>query len=144
VKRLPNAAAGAYRVPVMKTWLQLITGAIALLAAANEPSADPTNYQPYVIGERSLGMAGAYAAAVDDSMALYYNPGALGFAGTTAVSASKSIYAADFRRITNGFVPAFEEEYTLKNLDNTNDLSWPSTLTFITSFKKNKKPPSRR
>lgn len=123
----------------MKTWLQLIVGAIALLAAVGEISADPTNYQPYVIGERSLGMAGAYAAAVDDSMALYYNPGALGFAGTTAVSASKSIYAADFRRITDGFVPAFEEQYTLKDLDTTNDLSWPSTLTFITSFRKNKK-----
>jgi len=119
--------------------LLTIAAAIALLTAADGAAADPTNYQPYVIGERSLGMAGAYAAAVDDSMALYYNPGALGFAHTTAVSASKAIYAADFRRISNGFAPAFEEEYELKDLDTSNDLTWPSTLTFMTSFSKQKK-----
>jgi long-chain fatty acid transport protein len=123
----------------MQPRLAMVAAAIALVAGTGEVAANPTNYQPYVIGERSLGMAGAYAAAVDDSMALYYNPGALGFAGTTAVSASKSVYAAGYRRITDGFVPAFEEEYSLKNLDTTNDLTWPSTLTFITSFRKHKK-----
>jgi len=116
-----------------------LAASFALAGAAGGAAANPTNYQPYVIGERSLGMAGAYTAAVNDSMALYYNPGALGFASTTAVSASKSIYAADYRRVSNGFVPAFEEQYSLRDLDTTNDLSWPSTLTFITSFRKYRK-----
>ncbi|MBW2278552.1 MAG: hypothetical protein JRF63_13745 [Deltaproteobacteria bacterium] len=123
----------------LQTWIRLIAATLCLVATVDEVAANPTNYQPYVIGERSLGMAGAYAAAVNDSMALYYNPGALGFSSTTAVSASKSIYAADFRRISNGFVPAFEEQYTLKDLDTTNDLTWPSTLTFTTGFRKHKK-----
>jgi hypothetical protein len=109
------------------------------LTLAFDADADPPNYQPYVIGERSLGMAGAYTAAVNDSMALYYNPGALGFASTTAVSASKSIWAADYRLIHNGFVPNFAEQYDAKHLRTSTDLTWPSTLTFMTSFRKRKK-----
>jgi hypothetical protein len=111
---------------------------LLVLTAAVQADADPPNYQPYVIGERSLGMAGAYTAAVNDSMALYYNPGAMGFADTTAVSASKSVYAADYRLIRNGFVPNFTEQYDARDLDTTNDLTWPSTLTFMTSFRKRK------
>lgn len=116
-------------------------GAVALLVLIATPDAlaDPTNYQRYVIGERSLGMAGAFTAAANDSMAIYYNPGALVFADTTAVSASKSVYAADHRTIRNGFVPNFAQSRDTVDLDTSNDLTWPSTLTFMTSFGKKRK-----
>ena len=113
---------------------------VTLLAAATllagPAHADPMNYQRYVIGERSLGMAGAYTAAVDDPMALYYNPGALPFADAAAVSASKSVYGADKRTIQNGFVPNFGKAVDAKDLDTTDDLTWPSTLTLTIGFGK--------
>jgi len=115
-----------------------LLAAVIAAVLARPSAADPPNYQRYVIGERSLGMAGAYAAAVDDSMAIYYNPGALVFADTTAVSASKSIYAADHRTIRDGFVPNFSAPHDAIDLDGSNDLSWPSTLTFMTTFGKKK------
>lgn len=123
---------------MLKLPLQIAAAALSVLLAG-WALADPPNYQRYVIGERSLGMAGAYTAAVDDSMAIYYNPGALVFADTTAVSASKSVYAADHRTIKNGFIPNFAESQDAVDLDTSNDLSWPSTLTFMTTFGKKRK-----
>jgi hypothetical protein len=129
----------------MKTKAIILTLPLAALLFASTVGADPTNYQRYVIGERSLGMAGAYTAAVDDSMALYYNPGALPFAGSTAVSASKSIYTAERRIIRDGFVPDFGPTADAVDLDTSTDLSWPSTLTLMLSFdkKRPKKSPVR-
>lgn len=113
--------------------------ALALLLATSA-GADPTNYQKYVIGERALGMAGAYTAAADDSMAIYYNPGALPFADASTVSGSKSVYASERRIIRNGFVPDFGSSKDAVDLDTTTDLSWPSTLTLMIGFgKKNPK-----
>jgi hypothetical protein len=121
---------------MMNTRTIILTVPLAALLLAAPAGADPTNYQHYVIGERSLGMAGAYTAAVDDSMALYYNPGALPFAGSAAASASKSVYAAERRIIRDGFVPDFGPTVDAVDLDTTTDLSWPSTLTLMLSFDK--------
>jgi len=116
--------------------LSIAAFALAAALLATGAHADPTNYQRYVIGERSLGMAGAYTAAADDSMAIYYNPGALPFADAAAVSASKSVYGAENRVIRNGFVPDFGPPVDAVDLDTTTDLSWPSTLTLMIRFGK--------
>jgi hypothetical protein len=113
-----------------------LTAALSLLALSAR--ADPMNYQRYVIGERSLGMGGAYTAAADDAMALYYNPGALPFADAPEVSASKSVYGADKRTIRNGFVPDFGSAADARDLDTTTDLTWPSTLTLMIGFGRKK------
>jgi hypothetical protein len=122
----------------MKTRITILTLALAAAPLAAPVHADPTNYQRYVIGERALGMGGAYTAAVDDPMAIYYNPGALPFADTAAVSASKSVFGTDRRTIRNGFVPDFGPAVDAVDLDATTDLSWPSTLTLMIGFEKDK------
>ncbi len=111
-----------------------------------EARADFTNYQPYVIGERALGMAGAYTAAVDDSMAVYYNPGGMVFASGSMVSASQKVYSQYYRVIQDGFIPdsrrAVLEGAVLegrggvdaKTLAYISEFNFPSTLAFMINF----------
>ncbi len=113
-------------------------GAIALIAVslcAARAGADPTNYQRYVIGERALGMGGAQTAAVNDPMANLYNPAGMVFATSSMVSASKSIYSFDQRKVEDGFVPSStSESVDAQNLEHTNDLTLPSTLALVWQF----------
>ena len=83
---------------------KLCMAVVSLFAGA--ATADPPNYQRYVIGERALGMGGAQVAAVNDPMANLYNPAAMVFVTSSMVSASKAIYSLDKRKIEGGFVPS--------------------------------------
>ncbi|MDD5309403.1 MAG: outer membrane protein transport protein [Deltaproteobacteria bacterium] len=104
-------------------------GAFGLTAAA-----DVTNYQKYVIGERALGMGGAQTAAVNDPMSCLYNPAGMVFAGSSMVSASKSIYSMDYRIIEGGFVPSLQSGVDAVSLEQENALTMPSTLALMVRF----------
>ncbi len=115
--------------------------ALALLALSGPASADPTNYQRYIIGERALGMGGAQTAAVNDPMATLYNPAGMVFASSSMVSASMGIYSLDYRKVEGGFVPSrpdsdLQEAVDAQNLEHENDLSLPSTLALVRPFGK--------
>jgi hypothetical protein len=108
--------------------------ATAVAACSLAASADVTNYQKYVIGERALGMGGAQTAAVNDPMSCLYNPAGMVFAASSMVSASKSIYSMDYRFIEGGFVPSVEKGVDAVSLDQENDLTLPSTLALMVRF----------
>ena len=84
--------------PWLKHGAYLLT--IAFLALyGNKARAFPPNYQKYPIGERALGMGGAYTAAGDDPIMSYYNPGGLAFAKSSMISVSQNLYSLDYRKI---------------------------------------------
>lgn len=114
---------------------------VALFFYSSDSRADFTNYQPYVIGERALGMAGAYTAAVEDSMAVYYNPGGMVFASGSMVSASQKVYSQYYRVVKEGFIPDSRralleggDGVDAKTLSHVSEFNFPSTLAFMINF----------
>jgi hypothetical protein len=96
-------------------------------------SADQYHYNNMLVGERAIGMGGAYTAISDDASGLYYNPGGLGFALSNDLSGSanafysrkltykKTIGGDDFNETVKGSVPSFfgglqKLDSVLKNL----------------------------
>ncbi len=102
--------------------------------AGSSVIAGPPNYQKYIIGERALGMGGAYVAAVNDPIASYYNPGGMSFSGSTMISASQGVYSLDYRHIKDGFIPLSLDATDAKTLEHKHDLTFPSTLALMIRF----------
>lgn len=117
---------------------------IGVLVAMGHPlslAASETNYQPYVIGERALGMGGAYTAAVNDAMAGFYNPGGLVFAESSMVSASQRLYGRYRLTIKDAFAPLspqaqLNDAQDAISLGSTYPFVLPSTLALMIQFGK--------
>lgn len=65
--------------------------------------AEPFHYQPVPLGERSLGMGGAFTGLANEPSASYYNPAGLVRLEDTALSAGLTLIAFDDLRINSGF-----------------------------------------
>jgi len=91
-------------------WVASVVALSALLAAGSA-RADEGNYQPYPLGERALGMGGAFTAMVGDPVLAYYNPAGLAYGRTSVLSASLSVYGIFRRDVEDGgFFGVFEPE----------------------------------
>jgi long-chain fatty acid transport protein len=98
------------------------------LSWAHLASADQFHYQNLVIGDRAMGLGGAFGAVADDASGVYYNPAGLGFALTNDVSGTanafltrKIVYknalgATDFKEDSKAQPPVFFG--ILQKLDN--------------------------
>jgi hypothetical protein len=71
--------------------LALCAGMLASSVATQPVAAQEGPYSNYLVGERSLGLAGAFVAVADDASAIFHNPG--GIAGLPTTSASGSLWA---------------------------------------------------
>ena len=92
---------------------------VALITCSEVMYADQFHYQNIIIGDRALGMGGAYSAVADDSSGVYYNPAGLGFALSNDVSGSANAFYAkkvtyknilpglNYQENSNGSVPSF-------------------------------------
>lgn len=81
------------------------------LTRASLGLAQDANYQPYPMGERALGMGGAFAAMAGDAISSYYNPAGLVGGPSTAISASLNVYGMTSRVIQDGaYILAFEPD----------------------------------
>lgn len=62
------------------------------LSAATPALADQFHYHNIVVGERAMGLGGAFTAVADDASALIYNPAGLGFALSNDLSGSANAF----------------------------------------------------
>jgi long-chain fatty acid transport protein len=85
--------------------------------------ADDNHYQNYLIGERALGLGGAFTAISDDASGTYYNPAGLVESAYSSLSLATAVY---------GFV---SQSYAVPEVnftsDNRNFISYPTTAAWI-------------
>jgi hypothetical protein len=74
--------------PRRAAWPLLLLLSLAPAAARG----DDNHYQSFLIGERAVGLGGAFVAISDDASGAYYNPAGLAEAEHGSVSLSASIY----------------------------------------------------
>ena len=81
--------------------------------------ADQFHYHNFLIGDRAIGIGGAYSAISDDSSGVYYNPAGLAYALSNDISGSanafykssvvyeKAVANQNFTESNSGTVPSF-------------------------------------
>lgn len=101
-----------YRFPSL--WI----GCLAL-SLSGGLRADQYHYSNLLVGDRAIGMGGAYTAVADDSSAVFYNPAGLAFALSNDISGSANalytrkatykdtIQGSDFVEKSGGTLPSF-------------------------------------
>ena len=61
---------------------------------STQVSADQYHYHNLIVGERAMGLGGAFSAVADDASGVIYNPAGLGFALSSDISGSaNAIYS---------------------------------------------------
>jgi long-chain fatty acid transport protein len=65
--------------------------------------ADPFHHQPLPMGQRALGMGGAFTGLANDPSATFYNPAGLARLEATTISASLSLSTVDHLRVERGY-----------------------------------------
>jgi hypothetical protein len=79
-------------------------GCLLCIAAVAAPlgasMASDTNYQTYPIGNRAMGMGGAFTAFGDDAGGEFYNPAGLALLTGVSGSVSQSAYSLQSRRMS--------------------------------------------
>ncbi len=63
-----------------------------LAGGARQAAADDNHYQNYLVGERAVGLGGAFTAIADDSSAAFYNPAGLAEVPYSSLSLSAAVY----------------------------------------------------
>ncbi|MCC7540113.1 MAG: outer membrane protein transport protein [Deltaproteobacteria bacterium] len=85
-------------------WLGVAATVSIFTVSQGAPArADEFHYQTLLLGERALGMGGAFTALADDPSASFYNPAGIAHFEVTQLSASLSVYSFDRRVIEDGF-----------------------------------------
>ncbi len=82
--------------------------AVALAALATAGTACPARaqegpYSSYLVGERSLGLAGAFVAVADDTSAIFHNPAGTASLSTSAAAGSLWALVRGSHRIRDGY-----------------------------------------
>ena len=92
---------------------------IAIFCGSMRAHADQFHYQNFLIGDRAIGLGGAYGGVSDDASGVYYNPAGIAFALSNDISGSanamynktltfkKTIGSKDFKEESGGTVPSF-------------------------------------
>ncbi|NBW82817.1 hypothetical protein EBR21_13790, partial [bacterium] len=89
-----------------------ISVALTVCALSAAAIAGPYNYSDVLIGDRAMGMGGAFSGVADDSSALYYNPAGLGFATSSNLSAAVNAFQytrRNYQKVFAGKESFFED-----------------------------------
>ncbi len=92
--------------------------------------ADQYHFKNILIGDRAVGLGGAYTAISDDPSGMYYNPAGMAFAMENYMSGSANAYATSTSRYKN-IIPG--QDYLITSSQLT-----PSFFAFSQSFGKTK------
>ncbi len=109
------------------------SGLIFILVSLNSEIlfSDQFHYNNIIVGDRAMGLSGAYCGVSDDASGVVYNPAGLAFALSNDISGSanafysrevkykKTIGESDFKEQSSGSVPSFFGG--LQKLDNIMD-----------------------
>lgn len=107
------------RWKIMKISKFVLLSCLSLSYFATTGKADQYHYSNILIGDRAIGLGGAYTGIADDASGVYYNPAGLGFALSNDVSGSanalysrkitykKTIGNDDFHEKSSGTLPSF-------------------------------------
>src|SRR5262245_15418851 len=95
--------------------------AAALAVAASSARAQELPYQNQLVGERALGLAGAFVAVADDASAIFHNPGGLAALDTGGVAGSLWAIVRSSREVTGGY----STDLGAEDLDYSQPLSLP-------------------
>jgi long-subunit fatty acid transport protein len=76
--------------------------ALLLLCCPGLAWADDTQYQPFPIGGRALGLGGAFTAIADDASAIHYNPAGIVDAKSPSLDVSTNLYGLQIGATTRG------------------------------------------
>ncbi|MFZ9518913.1 MAG: hypothetical protein ACO3A4_00390 [Silvanigrellaceae bacterium] len=90
------------KMPDVKNY-RLAVLALTACTLSRVAFAGPYNFSDVLIGDRAMGMGGAFAAVADDSSALHYNPAGLGFATSSNLSAAVNAFQFTRKNYQNVF-----------------------------------------
>jgi hypothetical protein len=80
-----------------------LLSSLLLLGVAAPARADPFHAQTLPLGQRAIGMGGAFTAIATDPSATYYNPAGIVMGGASALSASLTLTAFDRSTVESGY-----------------------------------------
>jgi long-chain fatty acid transport protein len=106
---------------------------LCAIAAATLPSlarAEEGPYSNFLVGERSMGLGGAFVAVADDVSALFHNPSGLASLSTSAYSGGLWAFFEGRRTIENGY----RTELGSVSLEHSATLALPSFLGGVVKF----------
>ena len=83
--------------------MTLSRAALLLMLIAAPAAAQEGPYANYLVGERSLGLAGAFVAVADDASAIFHNPGGIASLPTTSASGSLWALLRGSKRVEEGY-----------------------------------------
>ncbi|MBI5490604.1 MAG: hypothetical protein HY905_24940 [Deltaproteobacteria bacterium] len=112
--------------------------------SAPSARADDTHYQNQLIGERALGLGGAFTAVASDPTASFYNPGGLAMTLSASVSASLNLYGVEHRIVHGGFVSYINGARETADLETTAFPTIPTTFGILRAFGERLPDGSRR
>jgi long-chain fatty acid transport protein len=110
-------------------------GGLLLVALTVAPArADDTNYQNLVLGQRALGMGGAFTALADDGSAPFYNPAGATWIEGSSLSTSLNVYGVDRLRVRDAYVAVLDNQVRSVDFNTRGLAALPTTLAFAKPF----------
>ena len=113
--------------------LVLILSAMLSLMPPTSANAQDGNYQTYVIGNRAMGMGGAFTAFGDDPGGEFYNPAGIALLEGFSGSYSQSVYSFQRRALNNAVSPG-DEDISGADLTDTKIPVIPAALSLAFKF----------
>ena len=110
------------RVPLLSSLL--------LLSITASARAEPFHAQTLPLGQRAIGMGGAFTALATDPSATYYNPAGIVTGGASALSASLTLTAFDRSSVASGY----RTENGRSSLDHNAAASLPVFVSALTQL----------
>jgi hypothetical protein len=114
---------------VVRAWV-LCLCAVAAAALPSVARAEEGPYSNFLVGERSMGLGGAFVAVADDVSALFHNPSGLASLSTSAYSGGLWAFFEGRRTVKDGYVT----DLGRVSFEHSAKLALPSFLGGVVKF----------